>query len=165
MTEPKAIYETVITIHSSEARDELDRTVLRILQRHVGKAARIEREFLVEEVYGYVRPENKPVTYSDGYGNTGMDNGYGGLPNFVPSISSSVADRRVRESIERLRERYVILSSSGCGGYWLPDSQEEAQEFIREMENRARKELHTVSQMRKLLWKQFSGQVDLEETK
>jgi hypothetical protein len=130
MTEPKAIYETVITIHSSEARDELDRTVLRILQRHVGKAARIEREFLVAMVYG--------------------------------DASGPVADRRVRESIERLRERHVILSSSGCGGYWLPESQEEAQEFIREMENRARKELHTVSQMRKLLWRQFSGQGELE---
>jgi hypothetical protein len=131
MTEPKAIYETVIQIHSSEARDELDRTVLRILQRHVGKAARIEREFLVAMVYGDASP-----------------------------YMNSVHDRRVREAIGRLRERHVILSSSGCGGYWLPESQEEAQE-----ETRARKELHTVSQMRKLLWKQFSGQVDLEETK
>jgi hypothetical protein len=130
MSGPKAIYETVIQIHSSEKQDELDRTVLRILQRHVGKKARIEREFLVAMVYG--------------------------------DSSGTVADRRVREAIGRLRERYVILSSSGSGGYWLPESQEEAQEFIREMETRARKELHTVSQMRKLLWKQFSGQGELE---
>jgi hypothetical protein len=133
MSETKDFYQVVVKIHSSEARDELDRTVLRILQRHVGKAARIEREFLVAMVYGDASP----------YVNT-------------------VHDRRVREAIERLRERHVILSSSGCGGYWLPESQEEAQEFIREMENRARKELHTVSQMRKLLWKQFSGQGELE---
>jgi hypothetical protein len=134
MSGPKAIYETVIQIHSSEKQDELDRTVLRILQRHVGKSARIEREFLVAMVYGDASP-----------------------------YMNSVHDRRVREAIERLRERHVILSSSGCGGYWLPESQEEAQEFIREMETRARKELHTVSQMRKLLWKQFSGQGELVE--
>jgi len=133
MTEPKAFYETVIQIHSSEKRDELDRSVLRILKRHVGKAARVEREFLVAEVYGD--------------------------PGFYPD---SIHDRRVRESIGRLREKWVILSSSGCGGYWLPESQEEAQEFIREMESRAMKELKTVSQMRCNLWKQFSGQMEVE---
>jgi hypothetical protein len=129
MSGPKAIYETVIQIHSSEKKAELDRTVLRILQRHVGKSARIEREFLVAMVYG--------------------------------DASGPVADRRVRESIERLRERYVILSSSGCGGYWLPDSQEEAQEFIREMESRAMKELKTCARMRANLTKQFGTQMEL----
>jgi hypothetical protein len=135
--EAKAIYNTRVVIHDADDREELDQLVLSILQRHVGKEHRISRFDLLREVYGPWQAGK-------------MD-------------SNSVEDRRVRESIERLREKYVILSSSGSGGYWLPESESEAQDFIAEMESRAMKMLQMTGRMKRNLREQFQpgGQMGL----
>jgi len=131
--DPKAIYETRVVLHGVELQEELDRMVLRVLQAHVGKEERISRRDLVEQVYG-VRLD--------------LD-------------ANSVEDRRVRESIERLREKHVILSSSGSGGYWLPESEAEAVDFIAEMESRAMKMLQMTSRMKRNLRDQFEPRVQM----
>lgn len=139
--EPKTIYETRIVIHSQEAQDELDRTVLRILQGHVGKEQRIDRFELVRRAYGL---DPHPAFPLEG-----------------ELVSVQVFDRRVRESIERLREKWVILSSSGSGGYWLPESEAEAADFIAEMESRAMKMLQTTARMKRNLREQFEPRVQM----
>src|SRR5574343_2109759 len=115
------------------AQKELDECVLQILRRHIGKENRVDRTELVRRAYGI------PPSMIDEY------------PAF---------DRRVRESVARLRKNWVILSSSETGGYWLAESIEEAKAFLDEMESRALKELATVSRMRANLARQFSGQME-----
>lgn len=132
--EPVTYYEQVIVLHGDEEKEILDRAVLRVLRRHVGKEGRISREELVSAIYG-ARAKDDP---------------------------NQVGDRRVRASIERLREKWVILSSSGSGGYWLPESESEAQDFIAEMESRAMKMLQTTGRMKRNLREQFEPRMQME---
>lgn len=133
--EPVRYYEQVIVLHGDEEKEELDRAVLRVLRRHVGKEARISRGDLVDAIYGVHSVTDDP---------------------------NQVGDRRVRASIERLREKWVILSSSGSGGYWLPESESEAQDFIAEMESRAMKMLQTTGRMKRNLREQFETRMQME---
>ncbi len=49
------------------------------------------------------------------------------------------SDRRVRRSIERLRVAgLLICSSSSFNGYWKPTKRAEVQQFIDEMDSRAK---------------------------
>lgn len=49
------------------------------------------------------------------------------------------SDRRVRRSIERLRVAgMIICSSSSVNGYWKPTKRSEVQQFIDEMDSRAK---------------------------
>lgn len=86
--------------------------VLDVLRSHVGKPYRIGRRELVAAVFGEA---------PDG------------------DLANSTHDRQIREAIEVLREKHPILSSSGNGGYWMADSLDELNEYMREVVSRARK--------------------------
>lgn len=92
--------------------DDLDSRVLAVLNRHRGKEIRISRRDLVKTVYG-------------------IDPG--------ANLANSREDRQIREAIARLQDTYPILSSSGDGGYWLPESVDEINEYAAEINSRAMK--------------------------
>ncbi|NLC96182.1 MAG: HTH domain-containing protein [Erysipelotrichaceae bacterium] len=52
---------------------------------------------------------------------------------------TGINDRTIRDTIADLRAEGVpIISNTNKGGYYLPATQEEAQEYISSMENRAK---------------------------
>lgn len=110
MTEPRAVYETI----QLTTPEDLDDRILLVLQTHRGKDHRISRRSLVEAIFGIaVDPDE--------------------------NLANSKEDRQIREAIARLQETYPILSSSGDGGYWLPGSAEEINEYAAEINSRAMK--------------------------
>lgn len=133
--EPKTIYQTKIKLPSTE-QVLLDDKVLTAIWSHRGKENRIGRAELVQEVFG-VKVSNA-------------------------QLANNRMDRQIRESIERLRRKYVIISSSGLNGYWFPETEAEAQAFITETENRAMKLLQITRTMRSNVEAQF--QPKLQET-
>lgn len=92
--------------------EDLDDRVLTVLQSHRGKDHRISRRSLVDAVFGFDPGDN---------------------------LANSKEDRQIREAIARLQETHPILSSSGDGGYWLPGSAEEINEYAAEINSRAMK--------------------------
>lgn len=85
--------------------DELDRTVLHILLRHQGKANRIDRWELVEQVYG------GPV-----------------LPEY--QNDDNLQDRDIRYAVGRLRKQGYLICDLGDGaGRWMASTAEEFWEF------------------------------------
>lgn len=99
--------------------EQLETQVRAILLSHKGKANRISRWQLVEEIFGrdaaLKRSNNNPY------------------------------DRRIREAIEKWRDHDLIVSSSGVAGYWIAADMDDveaiAAEYVsrsREMEEKAR---------------------------
>lgn len=85
--------------------EELDRTVLHILLRHQGKANRIDRWELVEQVYG------GPV-----------------LPEY--QNDDNFYDREIRYSVGRLRAEGHLICDLGDGaGRWMASTEAEFWEF------------------------------------
>lgn len=136
--EPKAIYETKIVLTQPEDRDDLDAQVLAVLDDHRGKANRITRLELVNQIFG------SNLSTRDNLANIWID-------------------RQVRESIERLRKKTVILSSSGSGGYWLPENLKEVETYSAEIVSRARQLEEQSRQLLHLALETFGPQMRLIE--
>lgn len=94
------------------APNDIDSRVLDALNHHHGKTNRITRRELVEAVFGFDPGAN---------------------------LANSREDRQIREAIARLQDSHPILSSSGDGGYWLPESPDEIHEYAAEINSRAMK--------------------------
>jgi hypothetical protein len=95
----------------TEVTDALERQVLAVLVERSGQ--KTSREELVLLVFGiYVQ---------------------------ASQLANSPEDRKIRECIERLRETWPIVSSSGEAGYTLEDDEDRIKDFAREQESRAEK--------------------------
>lgn len=97
--------------------DELDKAVLWILLRHQGKANRIERWELVEQVYGEPVPMNE-------------------------RNDDNLLDREIRYAVARLRLDGKLICDLGDGsGRWMAATEKEFWEFygyyIRPIKTRA----------------------------
>ena len=90
---------------------DLDDRVLRVIRQHQGKDNRVTRAQLVEAVFGVAEGDVE--------------------------LSKSTWDRQIREAITTLQARYPIISSSGDGGYWWPETMDEVNAYAREINSRA----------------------------
>jgi hypothetical protein len=96
----------------AEITDDLQKQVLAIFLEHPGQ--RLHREQLVEMVFHkYIRRDE---------------------------AANSSEDRKIRECIEILRERWPIISSSGESGYTFQVDEEHILMFAHEQESRAEKD-------------------------
>ena len=130
--EARAIYETIVL----DVPAGIDGKVMDILENHRGKDARIGRVEMVKAVFG-------------------VD-----LPSGV-NLANNRKDRQIREAIERLRQRHIILSSSGEGGYWLPASLAEVEEYTGEIVSRARKLEEQARKLEQMAVAAFGSQMGL----
>lgn len=130
--EPRAIYRTQIKMQTDDQR-ALDEKVLDALWNHRGKKNRISRVDLVLKIFG--------VKVNKG------------------QLANNKLDRQIRESIERLRQEYVILSSSGMDGYWFPETMGEVTGYLAEIESRASKLLQQKARMQRNAEQQFQPRV------
>ena len=130
--EPKTIYLTQIKMKTDDQR-ALDEKVLDALWDHRGKKNRISRVELVMKIFG--------VKVNKG------------------QLANNKLDRQIRESIERLRQEYVILSSSGMDGYWFPETMGEVAGYLAEIESRASKLLQQKARMQRNAEQQFQPRV------
>ncbi len=102
--------------------DDLDNEVLGEIMLHVGKENKISRSDLISAVTGILRP----------------------------NIHGTI-DRSIRESLERLSERYPILSTSEeGGGYWYASSQEEIRRVMSSYRSRAWKNFLRYRRLKKM---------------
>lgn len=135
--EPREIYEVKIVL-GPESQEDLDGQVLSALFEHRGKSNRIGRRELVNQIY------KLNLTKED-------------------NIANLHADRQVRESIERLRKTHIILSSSGNGGYWMPESAAEVERYSAEIVSRARKLEQQSRRLLRMAEENFGPQIRLIE--
>ena len=85
------------------SKDELDREVLYLISQHIGRQNAVGRWDLVEQIFG-----EKQSNRDDG----------------------NSLDRRMRDSIERLRgEGHIICNMGDRTGYYVASNVEEYQEF------------------------------------
>lgn len=131
--EPKQIYATEIKLGTEKQREELDAAVLEALWYRKGKSQRISRVDLIWQVFGVRVGKNQ--------------------------LANNKMDRQIRESIERLRQEYVILSSSGLDGYWFPECMAEVLNYLAEIESRACKLLQQKARMQRNAEAQFEPQM------
>lgn len=99
--------------------DELEAKVRGILQFHRGRANKVSRWQLVEQIFG-----------RDAAANRGNNNPF---------------DRQIRNAIAKWRDVDLIVSTSGTDGYWIAEDMNDintiADEYVkrsREMEEKAR---------------------------
>ncbi len=118
------------------APEDIDDRVFTALAPHVGKNNAISRRALIEAVFG------RKITSGE-------------------SIANSTQDRNIRDAIARLQERHAILSSSGCGGYYLPANWEEVTRFASEIVSRARKLERKARRLEQLAAADFGQQMRL----
>jgi hypothetical protein len=114
------------------SEEQLDTEVLFLLKQHTGQACPIGRWELVLKVYGPVAAQDQ----NDG----------------------NYADRQIRESIERLRKRGILVCDMSDGsGRFLASSLEEYQEFRLKYGSRAFSIMHTLAQMDKAAAQQWEN--------
>jgi hypothetical protein len=102
--------------------EQLESEVLFLLKQHVGKGNPIGRWEMVVRLYG-----------------AGAD---------VPRSDDNFADRAIREAVERLRRRGVLICDMGDGrGRYLASSVDEYQEFRRRYGSAAFKTMATIHDM------------------
>lgn len=112
--------------------EQLDAEVLFVLKQHVGKKNPIGRWALVSKIFGAV------------------------LPQF--QNDSNVADRQVRESVNRLRKQGVLICDMGDGlGRYLAETLEEYQAFRLRYGSRAYEVLETLREMDKSAEREFGN--------
>lgn len=70
--------------------------------------------------------------------------------------------RALQKDIEAAREIGIIILSSSTGGYYLPGSNEEIEEFIRTLKARALNTLKTLKHARRYL-NETQGQISLDD--
>lgn len=114
---------------------EVERQVLYILSLHKGKENRISRWALVERVFGREAAADR-----------GNNNPY---------------DRKLREIIARYREEYLIVSSSGLGGYWLAADMNDVEIIANEYVNRSREMEQKARDLRRRGTERFGPQLPL----
>jgi phage terminase Nu1 subunit (DNA packaging protein) len=103
----------------------IEKRIMEVMVRHVGKDNRIKRGNLVLSVFGQFDQKAKQV---------------------------STLDRQTRRAIACMQERGIpILSDSNEGGYWL-GTREECLEFIKEQQNRQAALARKISGIKKT-WK------------
>ena len=115
--------------------DEIEREVLSILSFHKGKEQRISRWQLVEQIFGRQaaadRSNNNPY------------------------------DRKIRMAIEKNRDQYLIVSSSGIGGYWLAADLDDVELIAQEYVDRSRKMEERARNIRRRGWDAFGTQISM----
>ena len=114
---------------------EIERQVLYILSLHKGRGNRVSRWELVERIFGREaaadRSNNNPY------------------------------DRKIREIIAKHRDTYLIVSSSGAGGYWLAADMEDVEAIAQEYVNRSREMEQRARDLRKHGTETFGPQIPL----
>ena len=101
--------------------DELDREVSYLMLRHRGRAQAINRWDMVEYLFG--------------------------VGTSYPHNDNNYADRRIRESIERLRQRMLICDMGDGNGRYLAANYAEYVEFRARYVSRAYPIMQTASAM------------------
>ncbi len=66
-------------------------------------------------------------------------------------LDTGSCDRTVRQQVNELRKHYVICSSSNGKGYYLPESYEDIEDFIRETTNRIMSGFETLTMAKRVL--------------
>lgn len=128
---PEAHYREI----KSSIPEDLYPKILAVLKQHVGKANRITRRRLVEEVFS--------VDMS------GID------------LSNSTLDRQMREVMVKLQDDYPILSTSGGGGYYYASTADEINVYAAELDSRAKKLLSKSRRLVKMATR-FQKEVQLQ---
>ena len=104
--------------------DQLDAEVLFVLKQHVGRTNPIGRWALVAKIFG-------PVPQ-------------------IAQNDNNLADRHIRQSVERLRKQGVLICDMGNGqGRYLAETLEEYQAFRLKYSSRAYEILETLREMDK----------------
>jgi hypothetical protein len=109
MNTPRVRYQEIVEKTSAQLQDQ----VLNVMKKHVGKENKISRVNLISEVFH--------ISLSAG------------------RLSNSAQDRQIRRVVAELQQNYPVLASSGDGGYYMASSMDEINEYIAEIESRARK--------------------------
>jgi hypothetical protein len=115
--------------------EEIEREVLSILSFHKGKDKRISRWELVERIFGREAAANRS-----------NNNSY---------------DRKIRSMIEKNRDSYLIVSSSGLSGYWLAADLDDVELIAQEYVDRSRKMEERARNIRRRGRDQFGSQIPL----
>ena len=79
---------------------------------------------------------------------------------------TGLSEREITRQVEKERQAgEIILSDSGCAGYYLPENSEDVQMFVRSMSRRARRIMLSTRSARQYLKRHsddISGQINLE---
>lgn len=111
--------------------EKLDSEVLHVMKQHVGRKNPVGRWALVAKIYG-------PVPQ-------------------IAQNDNNMADRQIRQSVERLRKSGVLICDMGNGqGRYLAESLEEYQAFRLKYSSRAYEILETLREMDKAAEQEWS---------
>lgn len=111
---------------------QLDAEVLHVLKQHVGRKNPIGRWELVAKIFGPV----SPLEQNDG----------------------NLADRQIRETVNRLRRSGVLICDMGDGvGRYLAETADEYQAFRLKYGSRAYEVLETLREMDKAAEQEFDN--------
>lgn len=131
--EARAIYEAIV----ASAPAGLEKELWELMSAsHRGKENRVSRRELIGTIFGVHLAEGE-------------------------NLANNSYDRQIREAIEHLRQTHIILSSSGEGGYWLPETMAEVQTYTAEIVSRARKLEDQARKLEQLAVAAFGPQMGL----
>ena len=113
-------------------QDQLDQEVLFQIKQHVGRKNPIGRWEMVAKIYG-------PAAC-------------------FPDNDNNLYDRRIRDSVSRLRRRGALICDMGDGaGRYMAETAEEYQAFRQKYGSRAYEVLETLREMDKAAEKEFKN--------
>lgn len=121
------VYEKIL----ATMPDGLERSLMNVLQHHVGNDKRISRAMLVRMIF------NRPWS------------------------ANCTEDRQIREAISSLQKTVPVLSDSGKGGYYLASSADEIKLYAEEIVSRARELEEKARWLRSLAERMFTEQPSL----
>ncbi len=115
--------------------EEIERQLLSILSFHKGKGQRISRWELVERIFGREAASQRS--------------------------NNNSFERKIRSLIEKNREDYLIVSSSGADGYWIAADMNDIEIIADEYVARSRKMEEKARNLRKRGAETFGPQMPL----